>query len=67
MMDKFEEFVLRLTDKVRQQELSEIEAGVLRSVGQVAELQAKNRRLEEKNEKLVTAIKTAVDFLSKGG
>ncbi len=38
-MKTYEEFILWLTNKARQQQLGEIEAGILRDNGQVAELQ----------------------------
>lgn len=33
----------------------------------IAELKAENKQLKEKNEKLATGIKKAIDLLSKGG
>ena len=45
-MDEYEKHILSLTNKARQQPLSEIEVGVVRSDGQIAELRTENARLQ---------------------
>ncbi len=56
-MRNYKEFILKLTNKARQQKLGEIESGILRSEGQVTELQAENEQLKEDNERLKENLK----------
>lgn len=46
-MTEYEEFILKLTDKARQQPLSEIEKGILGSEGRIGELQRALELIEQ--------------------